>query len=65
MTTTAEIIERAADAAPPVSSVTYPITLRDGAVVVRIAGLPDDLTREEAERISRIVLALALEDSHE
>lgn len=35
-----------------------PIPIRDN-LVVRVAGIPWDLTPKEAERISRIILALA------
>jgi hypothetical protein len=52
-------IERATEVQ---SHVVYPIPLRDGEVVVRIAGLPDDLSQEEAKRIAAVILALAAQE---
>ena len=40
-----------------------PIKIRDD-LIVRIAQIPHDLTKEEAERISRVVLALANKDQN-
>ena len=36
----------------------FPVPLRDD-VTVRIQGLPHDLTRQEAEKIARVLVALA------
>lgn len=40
------------------SHVVYPIPIRPG-LIVRIANLPDDLTKAEAEKIAAVVMALA------
>jgi hypothetical protein len=40
------------------SEITFPVPIRP-SVVVRLIGIPSDLTRKEAERISAVVLALA------
>ncbi len=45
---------------PVVSEVVFPIPIRDG-VVVRIHNIPNNLTKAEAQRISAVVLALAME----
>jgi hypothetical protein len=44
---------------PPVDII--PIQIR-AALTVQIAGIPHDLTREEAEKIARVVLAMAMPD---
>jgi hypothetical protein len=46
---------------PPIDIL--PIQIRED-VTVQIAGIPHDLTREEAQKIARVVLALA-EPDHE
>jgi hypothetical protein len=43
---------------PPIDIL--PIQIRED-VTVQIAGIPHDLTREEAAKIARVVLALATE----
>jgi len=45
----------------PFDSPIFPIPIRDGQIV-RIAGLPHDLTLTEAKRIAAVITALALPD---
>lgn len=45
------------DTSTPVQTVNFPIPLRPG--VIAQVKIPHDLTKDEAERISRVVLALA------
>jgi hypothetical protein len=44
--------------------VTFPVPIRSD-VVVRLVGLPSDLTKKEAAKIANVVLALATEDDPE
>jgi hypothetical protein len=44
-----------------ISEITFPVPIRPG-VVVRLIGVPNDLSRKEAEKIGAVVLALASED---
>lgn len=44
--------------ADSVETIVFPIPLRKG-VIVRVAGIPNDLTPEEAEKIGNVVLALS------
>jgi hypothetical protein len=44
---------------PPIDIL--PIQIRPG-LTVQIAGIPHDLTREEAEKIARVVMAMAMPD---
>lgn len=52
--------DRAPSAPPPVSEVVFPIPIREG-VIVRIHNIPNNLTKAEAQRISAVILALAME----
>jgi hypothetical protein len=45
----------------PVSEVVFPIPIRDGTVV-RVHNLPSNLTKAEAQRISAVIMALAMPD---
>jgi hypothetical protein len=47
-----------ADSRPPPIDI-LPIQIRED-LTVQIAGIPHDLTREEAEKIARVVLAMAM-----
>jgi hypothetical protein len=44
-----------------IPEITFPVPIRPG-IVVRLIGIPDDLSRKEAERISNVILALAQSD---
>jgi hypothetical protein len=59
---TPTVVVSTANEANAISEITFPIPIRTG-VVVRLIGIPNDLTKKEAERISNVVLALAVIDS--
>jgi len=42
----------------PVQSIVFPIPVRPG-VIVKVAGIPSDLTSEEAQKIGNVILALS------
>ncbi len=46
--------------APTVSEVVFPIPIREG-VIVRLHNIPNNMTKAEAQRISAVILALAMD----
>ncbi len=42
----------------PIQSIVFPIPIRPG-VIVKVAGIPSDLTPEEAQKIGNVILALS------